>query len=346
MNEGLQLLRDMVSVYAPSGVEERLVDYLEPTMTEMGYRTVVDEVGNIIGCVGKGEVTVALIGHLDTVPGEIDVRVEGGDLYGRGTVDAQGPLAAFIDVGREFRGSGHLSVIVAGVVEEETTSKGAYEIVDEIDPDYVVVGEPSSWNGITLGYRGSLIVGYQLASAKSHRGKNSPIPAERAVEFFRDFKGFLDNGKTGYFGNDVRLTAIKTGDNPFYDKVTMKLNVRMAPHTDLNKVMNWIGNYGGPAEIDISQVVPPVRASKKNTLVSAFLGGIREQGGKPQFKLKTGTADMNIFAANWDIPIIAYGPGDSSMDHTPDEHLDLQEYHKARKVLRSALGKLEEKDCS
>ena len=50
---------------------------------------------------------------------------------------------------------------------------------------------------------------------------------------------------------------------------------------------------------------------------------------------------MNIVGRIWNCPIVAYGPGDSSLDHTPNEHIDLNEYLRAVRVLTRAL----ERDC-
>ena len=43
----------------------------------------------------------------------------------------------------------------------------------------------------------------------------------------------------------------------------------------------------------------------------------------------------------WSCPMVAYGPGDSSLDHTPDEHLRIEEYEKSIAVLVAMLGRLE-----
>jgi LysW-gamma-L-lysine carboxypeptidase len=67
---------------------------------------------------------------------------------------------------------------------------------------------------------------------------------------------------------------------------------------------------------------------------------IRAAGGVPRPKLKTGTADLNIVAPVWKCPIAAYGPGDSSLDHTPNERLDLVEFTRSIGVLRTALATL------
>jgi LysW-gamma-L-lysine carboxypeptidase len=74
-------------------------------------------------------------------------------------------------------------------------------------------------------------------------------------------------------------------------------------------------------------------------LVRAFLKGIRAGDGTPRFVVKTGTADMNVVAPHWpETPIVAYGPGDSSLDHTPYEHIDLHEYLQAIAVLQETLS--------
>ena len=49
---------------------------------------------------------------------------------------------------------------------------------------------------------------------------------------------------------------------------------------------------------------------------------------------------MNIVGPIWKCPIVAYGPGDSTLDHTPNEHLDLAEYERAINVLARVIGEL------
>lgn len=46
---------------------------------------------------------------------------------------------------------------------------------------------------------------------------------------------------------------------------------------------------------------------------------------------------MNVVGPIWDCPIVAYGPGDSSLDHTPHEHISLDEYHQAVTILQTVL---------
>jgi len=74
--------------------------------------------------------------------------------------------------------------------------------------------------------------------------------------------------------------------------------------------------------------------------VRAFLAAIRSAGGEPGFVLKTGTADLNIVGPAWNCPAVAYGPGDSTLDHTPDEKLALEDYRRAVDVLVKTLERL------
>ena len=98
--------------------------------------------------------------------------------------------------------------------------------------------------------------------------------------------------------------------------------------------------WRGAAQLATHAYEEPFRADKSNPLTSAFLASIRAEGGNPAFVTKTGTSDMNVVGPRWRCPIVAYGPGDSSLDHTPDEHIDLDEYLASIRVLERVLRRL------
>ena len=58
------------------------------------------------------------------------------------------------------------------------------------------------------------------------------------------------------------------------------------------------------------------------------------------FKHKTGTSDMNVVGPVWGGNIVAYGPGDARLDHTPQEHIVLNEYLQSIDILEQALREL------
>src|SRR5439155_514747 len=92
----VDLVHGLVAIPSLSRHEGEAVEWLVAQLAERGFRATVDDAGNAVGEIGDGAHHVILLGHIDTVPGEIPVRIEGDELVGRGAVDAKGPLAAFV----------------------------------------------------------------------------------------------------------------------------------------------------------------------------------------------------------------------------------------------------------
>jgi LysW-gamma-L-lysine carboxypeptidase len=113
-----QTLIDLVGIPSPTGSEREAARWLVGRMLELGYMEAsTDESGNAVGRMGDGPNQAILLGHIDTVPGVIPVRLDGDLLYGRGTVDAKGPLAAFVDAVARVGPVEGWSFIVVGAVE-------------------------------------------------------------------------------------------------------------------------------------------------------------------------------------------------------------------------------------
>ena len=145
----------LVSQYSPSGQERGAVDWLAARMMSLGFTdSFIDGAGNAVGVMGSGPKQVVLLGHIDTVPGKIKVEEVDDLLYGRGSVDAKGPLACFVDAVARVGIKEDWQFVVIGAVEEERDSDGARFIVDKYKPDFAIIGEPNQWNRVALGYKG------------------------------------------------------------------------------------------------------------------------------------------------------------------------------------------------
>ncbi|MFD7447324.1 M20/M25/M40 family metallo-hydrolase, partial [Streptomyces sp. NPDC059909] len=70
--------------------------------------------------------------------------------------------------------------------------------------------------------------------------------------------------------------------------------------------------------------------------------GFDAEGLVGALSVKTGTSDMNTLAERWSVPMATYGPGDSGLDHSDREHIELSEYLFAIGVLTRALAELGE----
>ena len=336
-------LLGLVSCYSPTGQEEPAVAYILERMQALGYgRTFQDPAGNAIGILGEGPRQIILLGHIDTVPGEIPVRVENGVLYARGSVDAKGPLAAFTDAAALAGAQSGWQITVIGAVGEEGDSPGARYLVDQYRPEMVVIGEPSAWDRITLGYKGSVHAKITVHCEKSHSANGEQTACETAAQIWQDVLDWTKDHNANFSRRFDQLQNSllnwDSGEDGFDSWATMsvggRLPITMHPDVWLEKLQELAGketvtSYGFP--------IQAYRAEKNTPLVRAFLNSVRGAGGKPSFVVKTGTADMNIVAPVWQCPAVAYGPGDSSLDHTPNEHLSLDEYNKAVQVLTKTL---------
>ena len=86
----------MLEIASLRAVNARWRSIYAREMARRGLRAHIDAAGNAVGEIGTEGPLVVLLGHMDTAPGHVPVRREGDLLYGRGAVDAKGPLAAFI----------------------------------------------------------------------------------------------------------------------------------------------------------------------------------------------------------------------------------------------------------
>jgi LysW-gamma-L-lysine carboxypeptidase len=339
-------LEQLVSIPSPSGEEKAVGEFLIEQMTAMDFQAHLDKVGNAVGVMGdpKAERKIVLLGHMDTVTGNVPVRLHGSLLYGRGTVDAKGPLAAFIlATARVASKLQDTRITVIGAVEEEAFSKGARHLARTMDaPDFCVIGEPSDWDAITLGYKGRLWLDYAWEQPDSHSAGEQTGPAEKAVTFWNQLMDYAEKrnrGREGHFDTlDPALRDFRTFSDGLNTGVKMSVAMRLPPDFKPEVLKRKMRAWAEGATLKYSPLDMPYHQSDKNNLlVRAMLKAIRAEGGRPRFKLKTGTSDMNTVGPAWQCPIIAYGPGDSSLDHTPDEHIDIEEYMRAIDVLARAL---------
>jgi LysW-gamma-L-lysine carboxypeptidase len=350
-----ETLIGLVSRYGPSGEEGPAVVWLVERLHALGFgQAFIDPAGNAVGVMGAGPRQVLLLGHIDTVPGHIPVRIDAGRLYGRGSVDAKGPLAAFVDAAARLGPVEGWQFVVIGAVEEERDSDGARYVVEHYRPELVIIGEPSGWERITLGYKGTAWAEISIEQPITHTASQNRSACQAAVEFWQAVQEWARNynlGQDRVFDQVLAtLRGLSSGDDGFREwarlQVNARLPLRLTPadwYAELEKLAQQV-SFAAPdglaAVKPVGFAIPAYRSEKNNQLVRALLSGIRLAGGQPGFVLKTGTADMNIVGPAWGCPVVAYGPGDSALDHTPDEHITLDEYDRAVQALQGTLAEL------
>jgi LysW-gamma-L-lysine carboxypeptidase len=351
-NSDTQELKDyrtlvgLVEHYSPTGREGEAVEWLVNRMASVGFsQASMDEAGNAVGVMGNGPQQIVLLGHIDTVPGEIPIKTEGDLLFGRGTVDAKGPLAAFVEAVARLRSVEGWRIVVIGAVEEERDSSGARFVASQYQPDYAIIGEPSQWDRITLGYKGSAWAEMTVRRQVSHSAGQDQSACEVGVEVWNRISAWAqarNAAKARVFEQvSPSLRDWSSGSDGFEEWAKLEVGVRLPPELSPQRWYAKAKQLAGDAEVQqVGYPIGAYQAEKNTPLVRAFLGAMRDRGGKPRFLFKTGTADLNIVAPAWGCPAVAYGPGDSSLDHTPEEHISLSEYSRAVEVLEDALFRL------
>jgi LysW-gamma-L-lysine carboxypeptidase len=353
-----ELLVELVCRYSPSTLEAPAVTYLVEWMQAHDFLASIDDAGNAVGIRGQGENTLILLGHIDTVPGEIEVQIvsqpppsspytaEGSYLVGRGSVDAKGSLCAFADAAAQAAIPDGWRVVVIGAVEEEiATSRGAHFVKNRFNPHMCIIGEPSGADRITLGYKGRLLVDYTLSRPVAHTARPEPSVGALGARFWQrilDWSAQQNEGISRYFDQVMPgLRSINTSTDHFHETLHLTIGFRLPPRLSPDEVFTAISAFAEPdGELRPYSMEQAYQGDRNNALVRGMLAAIRAHGRQPGFVLKTGTSDMNVVGEVWSCPVIAYGPGDSDLDHTLNEHLPLNEYAQAVSVLRHLIESL------
>ncbi len=360
----IELLKQCLEIPSLSGQEGAVAAFLTAQMRARGFdRAFVDAAGNAVGVIGRGPRQLVLLGHMDTVGGAVTVRYEGDKLYGRGAVDAKGPLCAFILAAEAARAAigAEWQVIVVGAVEEEAaTSRGARFAATQYTPEHCIIGEPSASDGITIAYKGRNLVSASFEQDAQHTALPGSNPAETAVALWAHIDGHaaaFNAGRSAAF--DRILPSLRSvnsggdGDREWCEiTIAARLPLDFSPDQMEQLVHEWEAarQQQRNGALDLRSPIRATyrffgaehayRSAKDSTLARAFVDAIRAEGLRPAFKSKTGTADFNVVGPLWRCPIVAYGPGDSTLDHTPHEHVEIAEFERGVRVLTHVLRAL------
>ena len=364
--QAVRLLTNLLGIYSPSGREQDIANFLVTELKKMGFQVGIDAIGNVIGVVGEGEPTILLCGHMDTVAGHLPLRVEEGKIYARGAVDAKGPLAAMVMAAAEaakepaFKGRG--KILIAATVEEEATSRGVKHLITQgITADYAIFGEPSGAENVTIGYKGQIQLKIVCKTETGHAStpwlyENA---LEKAYELWNQIKNAsnypsLDPSESPFTAVTACLVRVVGGRAtsvvPF--EAEMNLDVRVPIQFSTTQVFDQLSKIiakyqaANPKVIVIPTVQDTVESfevDKSSPLVHVMSSSIRKVLNKPATLMhKTGTGDMNILGHAMNLPIVTYGPGDSHLDHTLEEHIVINEYLASIQVYKETLLKLAE----
>lgn len=345
----VDFLDRLVATPSPSCHEQEAARLCESYLKQFSFENAwIDGAGNAVATNYRHEKgmrpDLLLFGHMDTIAAGMPYRREEDRIHGRGAVDAKSPLAALLTAGGEQAVPYRL--MVAGVTEEEApSSKGICHLLSFAKPKMAINGEPSNTTGVTVAYKGRLVVECRTHGKASHAGMASENPIERTIEYYEKLRLIYPVHKNSFDNVILNLTHIAAGSknaiNVVPETLDFHIDVRIPPSISPGKVAE---NFRKLAPSNVSVIVheslPGVETDINHPLCRAMVGALRESGLRPRYVKKHGSADMNI-TIHAGIPTIAYGPGDSSLDHTPNEFVLIRDYEKSIEVLKRAMVRLQ-----
>ena len=344
--DAIALLEGLIGIYSPSANEAEAVAYLVEQMRKLGLKAEMDGAGNAVGFAGSGAgPLILLLGHIDTVSGTAGCGNDGESVGGRGAVDAKGPLAAMVMADSRFANDSCANVAAVAAVGEETSSKGAIFISKTLDPDYVIVGEPSGTDGVTIGYRGSLHAKISVRCAEAHASMKGNA-VEKGIGIFQKLQTGL--GCADGFGS-VSLKPMRAqtfgseSANVDPELFEMTLDCRMPPGRNAEKIADELREIAeregnGEAEIEMGCACNGFEVSENDPVVRALVQSVRESGRTPRYLRKLGSSDMNIVQGR--LGTASYGPGDPRLSHTKFERVAISDYLDSIGVLERAIRRL------
>lgn len=336
-NDNYDILNKAISIPSVSNDEEVYAEYLLKNVKYPGVTSKIDEAGNIVFQKGTGESKkLMLLGHIDTVPYVWKPNFKEEEISARGVVDAKGSFCNFVDMLDKVDVPEDGSLIVIGAVEEEvSSSKGAFYVRDNYKADAVIIGEPSGVDNLTLGYYGLCKLQITITKMAEHTAAKDGISGfdklYKVVSELRSRVTEIDEKSIS------SLIHIKSWDDRGKQVVVGTLNFRISPYAEKDYISKVDLNFDEEVKVEVLRSTPGKLCKRNSSIVRAFTRSFKKEGLKVNCIVKKGTSDMNTLSTKWDIPMVAYGPGDSSLDHTIFERLSYKEVEESRRILKNAI---------
>ncbi|MGB1394501.1 MAG: succinyl-diaminopimelate desuccinylase [Candidatus Puniceispirillaceae bacterium] len=271
------LTQDLVKCPSVTPAEGGALDLLEQVLTELGFSCTrlpfgEDEarIDNLFARIGSGHPHIAFAGHTDVVPtGDVAAwscdpfagEVRDGQIYGRGTADMKGGIAAFVAAVKTYLESdklqGSISLIITGD-EEGEARYGTVKMVEWLEetgqqPDFCIVGEPTNPNElgemIKNGRRGSLSCRLRVEGVQGHVAyphlANNPVPALFAM--LAPVNSAKLDGGTDYFDpSTAEVTDIELvggASNVIPQAASAAFNIRFNTEHSVASLQGWLEEH-------------------------------------------------------------------------------------------------------
>lgn len=309
-----------------------------------------------------GATTQCWTGHLDTVPlGEAPWavhpfagHVDGGKVYGRGSSDMKGGVAAMVAAVEQVTATSSpprgLSLVFTG--GEETGCEGALALAANNahlpTPDVLLVGEPTA-NRPVLGHKGVLWLELSTTGRAAHasRPEDGVNAVDRLVDALVQLRTFHLGEPDGFLGKptcSVGTVAGGVGVNLVPDRAAARVDLRTLPGADHDALLRDLsGRLGPTVDVRVLTSLPAIRTQQDDVrvapvldVVAAVVGGAATTGGMTYF------TDASVLSAAMNNPAtVLCGPGEPGQAHVTDEWCGIQRLEEAVEIYARLASEVE-----
>lgn len=325
------LTRALVDVESVSRDEKVIADCVEDVLRKAGHLS-VRRVGNTVMArtkLGRDQ-RVILAGHLDTVPvnGNLPSTVVDDLIFGCGTADMKGGVALALHLAVTLPDPSYDVTYLFYESEEIESEFNGLNLVAKEHPkwlraDFAVLLEPT-YGTVEAGCQGTMLAkvrtrGRRAHTARSWRGVNAIHAAGevlRRLETYHPRTVTID-GCTYREGLSAVDISGGVAGNVVPDECVVEVNLRFAPDRSEKQALEHLHEVFEGFEVEVVDSAPGALPGLDAAPAREFLAAV---GIEPAGKL--GWTDVSRFAA-LGIPALNYGPGDPSLAHAPDEHVEI-----------------------
>ncbi|GAA4930519.1 succinyl-diaminopimelate desuccinylase [Actinoplanes utahensis] len=325
------LTRALVDIQSVSRDEKVIADCVEDVLAKVSHLS-VRRVGNTVMARTKlgREQRVILAGHLDTVPvnGNLPSTVVDDLIYGCGTADMKAGVALALHLAVTLPDPQYdLTYLFYEAEEIESEFNGLNLVAREhpkwLEADLAVLLEPT-FGTVEAGCQGTMRVrvrtrGRRAHTARAWRGVNAIHAAGEVLRRLEKYhpRTVTIDGCTYREGlSAVRISGGVAG-NVVPDECSVDVNLRFAPDRSEDQALEHLREVFDGFDLEVTDSAPGALPGLDAAPAREFLAAV---GIEPAGKL--GWTDVARFAA-LGVPALNYGPGDPSLAHAPDEHVEI-----------------------
>jgi acetylornithine deacetylase len=314
------LTRRLIDIPSLTGDEEAVGDFVATHLASLGYEVERQEIAgdrfNVIATTGEAP-RIVFSTHLDTVPPFIASHEDAEYIYGRGSCDAKGIIAAQIFAAEQLRQGGLNTIGLLFTVDEELSSLGAqaankHPLARECR--YLINGEPTD-NRLAVGTKGSLrlIITTEGRAAHSAYPEAGDSAIEKLLDVLQNIRT-IDWPRDEFFGETTCNIGVLNGGtrpNVIPDHARAELQIRLV--TNIEPVKGVVEDaVGGRAQLEYASAHDPVRLFSVPGFDDCVV----------RF-----TTDVP-YLSNWGKPLLI-GPGSILDAHTEHERIAKHELERA-----------------